>query len=170
MRSDKGRCSRWLLLPDGDALRPRPRSFAQPPRPFTKRRKVKSVAADGSFQAADGHERTRDFLSETEMDRLLEAAKKGRHGIRDHLLVLMKYRHGLRVSSRLSDCGAKTSIWRMLGCGLGASRTRCPSSTRSRATSCAPSNGTLPPASADHLRNNLPDQLKNGRNDGKTMG
>lgn len=62
-----------------------------------KRRKVKSSAANLA-EAADLHERARDYLAPGEVARLLEVGKAGRHGSRDHLLLLMTFRHGLRVS------------------------------------------------------------------------
>ncbi|MFB3106128.1 MAG: tyrosine-type recombinase/integrase [Pseudomonadales bacterium] len=42
--------------------------------------------------------RTRFHLTEPEVTKLLKAAKQGRYGQRDHLMVLMAFRHGLRVS------------------------------------------------------------------------
>jgi type 1 fimbriae regulatory protein FimB len=73
--------------------RPMPRVFR-----YAIRQNVKSTAA----QAADGHERRKDFLGEAELAALLEAARKGRHGVRDYLLILMMYRHGLRVSEAIT--------------------------------------------------------------------
>ena len=46
--------------------------------------------------------RKREYLTEAEIEQLLGAAGKGRNPTRDRLLVLMAYRHALRVSELVS--------------------------------------------------------------------
>ncbi|MBD1261519.1 tyrosine-type recombinase/integrase [Maribacter polysiphoniae] len=65
---------------------------------------------------ADAHERTKDYLSDSEMKLLLQASKKTRYPKRNYLLLLMIYRHGLRVSEAVnlkkSDVNIKESrVW-----------------------------------------------------------
>ena len=42
--------------------------------------------------------RTREYLTEAEVARLIDQAKDNRHGHRDATMILVGYRHGLRVS------------------------------------------------------------------------
>jgi type 1 fimbriae regulatory protein FimB/type 1 fimbriae regulatory protein FimE len=42
--------------------------------------------------------RTREYLTEAEIDRLMAAAKANRHGHRDATMILVGYRHGLRAA------------------------------------------------------------------------
>jgi integrase len=42
--------------------------------------------------------RTREYLTDDEVQRLAEAAKANRHGHRDATMILVAYRHGLRAS------------------------------------------------------------------------
>jgi type 1 fimbriae regulatory protein FimB len=55
--------------------------------------------------------RLRAFLTPDEVALLLRAAKKGRHGARNHAMILLAYRHGLRASEvtglRVSDVDLK---------------------------------------------------------------
>lgn len=64
---------------------------------MTNGRKVKSR----KLKSVDGHEGRKDFLSPDEIESLLEAAKGSRQETRDHLLMLIMYRHGLRISEAL---------------------------------------------------------------------
>ncbi|MGA9549301.1 MAG: tyrosine-type recombinase/integrase, partial [Rhodomicrobium sp.] len=60
------------------------------------RRKGKSAAETGP-EAHDLASRPKDFLTRGEVRALLAAAKDGRHGARDHLLLTMIFQHALRA-------------------------------------------------------------------------
>jgi site-specific recombinase XerD len=49
--------------------------------------------------------RSREYLTDTEIEKLRKAARnKGRHGVRDDTLILLMFRHGLRVSEVITLC------------------------------------------------------------------
>ena len=60
--------------------------------PTTKKRTVTPK------RRRNGDLRTREYLTETEVERLINAATGNRHGHRDATMILVAYRHGLRVS------------------------------------------------------------------------
>ena len=49
--------------------------------------------------------RTREHLTEREVEQLIEAAKANRHGHRDATMVLLAYRHGLRAGISSTSIG-----------------------------------------------------------------
>jgi len=62
-------------------------------RPTHKKRTVKVPV-----RKPNAEYRTREHLTEPEIKKLINAAKDNRHGYRDFTMVLLAYRHGLRVS------------------------------------------------------------------------
>ncbi len=62
-------------------------------------------------QAVDS--KAKNFLTEAEIKKFLEAARKGRHSVRDFCLALTAYRHALRVSElidiRIKDLDLESS-------------------------------------------------------------
>ena len=64
--------------------------------------------------------RTREYLTETEVEKLIKAAGKNRWGHRDATMILVAYRHGLRASASWSTCAGTRSTstrprWRFAG-------------------------------------------------------
>jgi integrase len=57
---------------------------------------VKRTVAPGRPKNADV--RTREYLTEAEVERLMKAVAGNRYGQRDATMILVAYRHGLRVS------------------------------------------------------------------------
>lgn len=46
----------------------------------------------------NGELRTREYLTETEIERLIKAARGNRYGLRDATMILVAFRHGLRAA------------------------------------------------------------------------
>ena len=54
--------------------------------------------AVGPIRRANSAYRTREYLTEREVEALLDVAKQNRHGHRDSTMILVAYRHGFRAS------------------------------------------------------------------------
>jgi type 1 fimbriae regulatory protein FimB len=78
----------------------------------------------GRIGTVNEHERPhRDFLTQGETTTLLNSAKTGRFGVRDYAMLLLAFRHGLRVSElvsvRTSDIDLNTGASGLSGCKMG---------------------------------------------------
>lgn len=74
---------------------------------FPKRPSVGPIAENGKVtpprRRPNRDTRSREFLTPDEVDALMTAARGAkRHGARDHCLVMLMYRHGLRVSEAVA--------------------------------------------------------------------
>src|ERR1035441_4029784 len=74
---------------------------------LSKRRRRAPTAVNGKVapprRRPNRDTRVREYLTPSEMERLLDAAgSSGRHGARDRTLLLLMYRHGLRVSEAIA--------------------------------------------------------------------
>ena len=85
---------------------------------------------------SNGKLRTREYLTEAEVERLMAAAKRNRWGHRDATMVLVAYRHGLRASELVDlRCGLRWSSGRLPYTSAGSSRARLVP-IRSSGTNC----------------------------------
>ncbi len=84
--------------------------------------------------------RTREYLTEAEVERLMNAAKGNRWGHRDATMILVAYRHGLRASELVDLRWDQVDFGRPPCTSAGSSRAR-PAPIRSSGTSYGPCGG-----------------------------
>jgi integrase len=66
---------------------------------MVKSRKKKRLQGSPPPRRPNSEKRVREYLTPEEVKDMLDAAKTvGRHGLRDALLILVAYRHALRIS------------------------------------------------------------------------
>jgi site-specific recombinase XerD len=66
--------------------------------PLRKAKSKRNATSSAKGRQTNETYRVREHLTEVEMDKVLTALKRNRHGHRDWLIGLLIYRHGLRVS------------------------------------------------------------------------
>lgn len=66
------------------------RGFSRRKKRATRQRNVENGPKRGVGETTDAHERGKNFVNDVEMKKLLEAAKRGRHGTRDYLSMLYR--------------------------------------------------------------------------------
>src|SRR5215475_1503089 len=69
-----------------------------PHKPAMKRKSNSSTTRTMPTRKPNAELRTREYLTEPEVDRLMKAAKGNRWGARDAAMILIAYRHGLRAA------------------------------------------------------------------------
>ena len=71
--------------------------------PFPKREAPNTENRKVPIRRKNADYRSREYLTEQEVDQLIDAAGKvGRHGHRDATLIMLSFRHGLRVTELVS--------------------------------------------------------------------
>jgi integrase len=71
---------------------------SHPSNPEQNMAKTHSKTVSPATRPKNADLRTREYLTDDEVQRLAEAAKANRHGHRDATMILVAYRHGLRAS------------------------------------------------------------------------
>jgi hypothetical protein len=59
-------------------------------------------------RAKNSELRSREYLTAQEIEALMDAARKNRHGHRDSTMILIAFRHGLRASELIACVGSRS--------------------------------------------------------------